>query len=576
MAKELFAGRLRKVVPFEQDGSFFYRKARKYIENNNYIYALNYYRKAVEKDPDNLEYSLDLAEVFAEMGYYHESNLILFSILQKDSSRVSCYFSIGCNFLGLQEYEKAENSLERYLELDENGDYSEEARSLLEALQSQEFYIEFINDINPSRNKSMALASKGKELLDKGEYKLAVRELEKATQKDPSLIFARNNLALAYFCVDELDKAIDISLDILADYPLNVHANCNLALFLHEKGDKEASNRYIETVLNLNTEDPEDLYKIAVTLCEMGEHRKVNQLLKKLLQYKPYDINILHYMAISSFNLKKFKTAFKYWDKVEKINPNNTISSYYKHYVKSVMNNERKFSELPYHFQVPYEEIIRRIKTINDLLKLPGTDLEDKWKNGNDLESLLRWGLNLNDKMIKKAILNVVASFKDNRAEQFLRAFVLRKPEDTELIQEALSLLKEMDAKEPYLAYIDDNIVEVKVNFKNIFSKGDDILAQIPDMVIKRLKASYLFDCETDINSIWNLVVSHWKTAGMPRIKKPEGWAAALELFFCIRENLPVNKGELAASWHVSYSTMMNNYRVISRLVDKFWDRMNL
>ena len=32
MSKELFAGRLRKVVPFEQDGSFFYRKAKTYRE----------------------------------------------------------------------------------------------------------------------------------------------------------------------------------------------------------------------------------------------------------------------------------------------------------------------------------------------------------------------------------------------------------------------------------------------------------------------------------------------------------------------------------------------------------------
>ena len=166
MAKELFAGRLRKVVPFERDGSFFYRKARKHIENNNNIHALNYYRKAVEKAPDNLEYSLDLAEVFSEMGYYHESNLILFSILQKDPSRVSCYFSIGCNFLGLQEYEKADYSLEKYLELDEHGYYYDEARSLLEALHSHEFYLDFFNDIDPARNKSMELATKGKELLD--------------------------------------------------------------------------------------------------------------------------------------------------------------------------------------------------------------------------------------------------------------------------------------------------------------------------------------------------------------------------------------------------------------------------
>src|SRR5690606_13275027 len=110
----------------------------------------------------------------------------------------------------------------------------------------------------------------------------------------------------------------------------------------------------------------------------------------------------------------------------------------------------------------PYDEIVRRIKTIHDLLKLPGTDLKDQWQNGNDLEALLNWGLNLNDKMIKKAILNVVASFRDERAEQFLRAYVLRKSEEGDLIQEALSLLKDMDAEEPYLAYIDNSIVEVK------------------------------------------------------------------------------------------------------------------
>ena len=91
------------------------------------------------------------------------------------------------------------------------------------------------------------------------------------------------------------------------------------------------------------------------------------------------------------------------------------------------MNNDREFSELPYHFQVPYDEIVRRIKTIHDLLKLPGTDLKDQWQNGNDLEALLNWGLNLNDKMIKKAILNVVASFRDERAEQCLVGICAQK-----------------------------------------------------------------------------------------------------------------------------------------------------
>ena len=190
---------------------------------------MNYYRKAVEKTLI-IWNTLWTWQKFFRNGLLSRIQSDSFLHSSKGSFRVSCYFSIGCNFLGLQEYEKADYSLEKYLELDEHGYYYDEARSLLEALHSHEFYLDFFNDIDPDRNKSMELATKGKELLDKGEYKLAVRELEKAARKDPSLIFARNNLALAYFCIDDLDRAIEVSLDILADYPFNVHANCNLAL----------------------------------------------------------------------------------------------------------------------------------------------------------------------------------------------------------------------------------------------------------------------------------------------------------------------------------------------------------
>src|SRR5690606_8837036 len=133
------------------------------------------------------------------------------------------------------------------------------------------------------------------------------------------------------------DRAIKTCEDILQEYPFNVHANCNIALFLFEKGDLEESKKHIDKVMRLKVEDPEELHKIAVTLCEMKQHRKVNQLLRKLLQYKPYDTKVLHYMAVSCYNLKQFKTAYNYWDKVEKITPNNTISSYYKHYVNSII-----------------------------------------------------------------------------------------------------------------------------------------------------------------------------------------------------------------------------------------------
>jgi tetratricopeptide (TPR) repeat protein len=573
MAKELFANTRKKVVPFEQNGEFFHRKARKHVENNNYINALNYYRKAIEKDPDNLEYSLDLAEVFSEMGYFNESNQILFSVVQKNPSRPDCYFAIGCNFLGLQEFPKAEECLEKYLEQDEYGLYAEEAQDLLEVLQSQEFYSEMMDDEEPGNEQVFSIAAKGKDFLDKGDYKRAVRELEKVARKEPSLTFARNNLALAYFCVGKLDKAIETCRSILAEYPLNIHANCNIALFLFEKGDIEASTQHIDTVLSMEVDDPEELHKIVVTLCETKQHKKVNLLLKKLLQYKPYDTKVLHYMAVSCYNLKMFKAAYKYWDKIEKISPNNTISSYYKHYIKGVMNDDKDFTELPYNFQVPYDEIIRRVKKINDLLKLPGADLANKWRNGDSLASLLSWGLDLNDALIKKAILNVVASFRDDKAEKFLREFILRKSEGEEQIKEALTLLKDMNAPEPYLAYVGDNIVEVNVSINR---KKEDILERIPDLAVANMETMYLNDFEQEVREIWSCIVDHWEIHdSMPEIRKPEGWAAALELYYYTEGNMPVNKADLAATYHVSYSTMMKHYRYIEYIITQFWNKLS-
>ena len=118
--------------------------------------------------------------------------------------------------------------------------------------------------------------------------------------------------------------------------------------------------------------------------------------------------------------------------------------------------------------------------------------------------------------------------------------------------------------------------MEVSVRNGSITPSNDDILLEIPKQAIKRLKKYYLVDCEDDIQDIWNCVVSHWEMNGLPQIRKPQGWSAALELYYRTREDLPVNKTEMAASWQISYSTMMKNFHFINQLIDEFWDQMNL
>ena len=132
--------------------------------------------------------------------------------------------------------------------------------------------------------------------------------------------------------------------------------------------------------------------------------------------------------AVSCFNLGRYKEALLYWDKIAKIDPRNSISTFYKRMANNCIKNGDEYDrELPYHFQVPYDEIIRRVKALNEFFRLTDNDLLKKWKESEYFRSLLYWGLDLNDSLIKRAILNVVASFRDEKAEEFLRLFLLAR-----------------------------------------------------------------------------------------------------------------------------------------------------
>jgi len=571
MARELFARTRKKVISFDQNGEFYHRKARKHMDNSNYLNALNLYRKAVEKEPQNVEYLLDLAEVFTEMGCYDQSSRVLFTILQKEKARFDCYFGLGCNFLGMQDYDKAIECFEKYLDIDPYGIYSEEARDLLEVLEDYEYYFDENPDgFDSGESNIYTLATEGKDLLDQGEYKEAIKKLEKVICLDPDLLFVKNNLALAYFCAGRLNQAIDLSLDVIEREPQNIHANCNLCLFINERDGAKAGEKYLDAIIDFKTQDPEEIHKIAVTLCELKEHERANLVLKRLLQYKPYDIRILHYVAVSCFNLGKYREAYKYWRKIDRIDPDNTVSDFYLKLVQEYLNGDKTGGEISYHFQVPYDEILLRIKKLNSILKLDEKSLLIKWRYDDSFRMLLYWGLELNDKLIKKAILNVVASFNDRKAEEFLREFLLRISESEELKTEALGLLKQMSAQEPYMAYVDDGLVEVKVDIleEDAFIIPSDMEVVI-QTAVNMMEGRYEEGYQDDVRQIWTKFLKSLYPNELPRIKKYEAWAAAIELYYCMEHGIYVKNKDVSDHYGISYSSLYNNYNRIRMILQE-------
>jgi tetratricopeptide (TPR) repeat protein len=558
------------IIPFEREASFYYRKAKKHIDNNNYIDALNYCRKAVEREPYNIEYLLNLAEVFTEMGYYEESNRILFYIIMVMNNKLSdCYFGMGCNFIGLQEYSKAKECLDKYIELEPFGEYTEEAQDLLDILQVQVMYFEEVAKQEKDLKRAYDIANKGKELLDMGYYKRSIKMLEKALAIDDTLTFAQNNLSLAYFCDGNVQKALRYSKGVLARHPLDVHANCNSAIFYNDIKDYENVNRHKEIILNLPTQDVDDLYKIAITMCELKEHSRANKMLRKLLYYRPYDIKILHYTGISYLNIGKYKQAQVCWRKIEKIDPQNYIAVFYKKQAQVMVNSNLR-REFSYQYQVSQEEVLRRLKMINEIMKLDKDNLESKWSKNDEISLLLNWALGLNDMVIKKAVIHFVASFQDQKAENILRAFILKKTEPESLKKEVLGLLKQMKAREPYLAYIKNNLVGVKVNIstKGVKSK-ETVYNEILRLALRKIKSAYGKECEGVVKDEWLSFIKKSNEKAPIRVIKKEAWAAALEYHFCIIQGIDTTKTRIAKRYNVTISSLTANYnKLISVLKD--------
>ncbi|MEG2202907.1 MAG: hypothetical protein RRY10_04595, partial [Christensenellaceae bacterium] len=135
-----------KIIEFERPASFYYEIAVKMTDNLNFLGALPMMRKAIEKDPVNLSYQLELAEILTELTKYEESNSIIFEIMEQSKDMTECYFGLGCNFIGLNEYEKAQESFEKYMEIEPDGEFREDIEDFLgffdEAVEFENYYIE--------------------------------------------------------------------------------------------------------------------------------------------------------------------------------------------------------------------------------------------------------------------------------------------------------------------------------------------------------------------------------------------------------------------------------------------------
>ncbi|MGI5849001.1 MAG: tetratricopeptide repeat protein [Christensenellales bacterium] len=552
-----------KVLNFNQPAAFFLKKAEKHFDAGNFLEALQLYRQVLGMEPDNVEYLLSIAQVYSEMGLYAESNDVLLKIARYGNTPTECLFALGCNYMGMKNYVLADEAFEQYLSIDPNGEFAEEIDELFDILDEEDMTEEgLLHDI--SRRMVLEEAYEGKQYLDKGDYRTAIKHLENVINRDKTMFPAMNNLSLSYFFDGQKTKAIELSKKVLSTQPLNLHACCNLAFFYSDMHEYGLASEYLAKLEKLSDIDPDDMHKLALTYCELGYHDKAYKWFSKIVSFQPYDIRLLHFCGLAAYNFELYSEAVECFVKVLKIDPTNSLASYYN-YKAAEAKKYGANKKLEYVYQVQFDEIKLRIKYLNECLKQKDGTLEDKWKHDEYFRSIILWGLYFGDDYIKKIVIEIMCMFKDDSVEEEFRNFLLKSTEPDEIKNDIFMCLKRIGAKEPYVAYIRGNIVEVRVGsiseeIKNLPKPYADAL----DCFVKNTRQRYNDDFVASGVELLTSIAKERNDTGM-WITKPQSFAAALE--YCVSElvgnvDVPLKK-DLIQRYGATIGTFNKYYNII-------------
>mgnify|MGYP002386938189 CR=1 FL=1 len=537
------------------------KRGAKELEKNDLIAAVSKYREAYERAPEDAEITVALAEILSQMQRFEESNRILFRLLaDREDAPAECHFGLACNYFGLQDYDRAADSLEDYLELEPDGIFAADAEDFLDLIDDDEAMFETTGLKGEDDYEDNAVTHFARSLLASGEVSYAVEELERRHNQTPNSLKIREQLAVAYFIADRRDEAKQIASGILEENAQNILANSTLALAEIEEGNRIAALARLDEMLKLRSLDAEELHSIAVLQLDLERFADAEKTLTQMLLLMPYDENILHKLAYARFMQGDAEGAKAYYQKLLRIDPHDTIAKYYLNQCKHADSaGKRPNAKWIIPYQVPFSEAFRRLNHLNRVLALPHDELNHVWAEDGAFRDLLVWAISLSDLRVKRSMLSLVFTFADQNAQHILRDFLLRTDQPDELKRAVFGMLKQLEAKEPYMAYLNGRWIKGRVSLLELDYKLPASYEGVMQALMQFMLGNCREECTTAAAHIFQRYVDSLNKK-FPRISAEQeiSFAAALEYLGRLSCGESVSQDEISDVYRVTKSRLRN------------------
>ena len=320
MSKNSQPGRPAKIFSFHPTGEYYFTRGLKAYHGRDLYKAKKYLERALELEPAEPMIACQLAITCTEIGDYSYSNNLLENIIDVlDPYMTECHYFLANNYAHLGMFKEAYLHANKYLDREEDGEFSEDAEDLLDLITSESD--ETVESL-VLQDSLIGRHEEARGYLEAGNFLKAVELLKDTIEEYEDYWSAYNNLALAYFYLGKTEEAFATLEDVLERNPGNLHALCNMLVFHYYQHNEEEVDRLAGSLDKIRPILSEHRFKLGSTFALIGKYEQAYSWLRHLeKQGFEGDGTFYYWLASSAYQLNRIPKAEQAWKKVVELNP---------------------------------------------------------------------------------------------------------------------------------------------------------------------------------------------------------------------------------------------------------------
>ena len=441
------------ILSFDQGAGFYLRTGRRQAEAGNLIRALSHLRMAYEKDPDNGEITIALAEILNRMQRFEESIAVLMSMGRLETLPPDGIFGMASNFIAMEEFGPARMCLECYLHSDPNGAYAADAADYLELMDDTP---EMNWQLGLDEGEDMDLIAHihyAKTLHVSGRDREALRHLQDLEERYPKSLWLQMEIALSEYCIEEYEACEQRLFNILKEDRSYVRAKCLLALLRRGEGKKREAQEMLRSVPIPVDGTTEELGNLNVMLLEVGDYGRAEECGEYLYKLLPYDPLTLHELGYAKYMLGKADEAADLYRRIVEMDAHDTVAAWYLAAAQAEPDPQKGGKGWTIQYDVPYRVAVERLRKMGKAFEKGPEFLKKRWTEDPAFRDTVAWALCSPLAPDKHGIITILAVVADQEAQRMLREYLLRSDQPDEDKQLAFGALHTYDGAEPHAMF---------------------------------------------------------------------------------------------------------------------------